>query len=390
MISSRLFCRQRRLMSAVLLAFLLTAAIQGSAAAAQAAPALSAPAISAASSVLMEAESGTVLYEKHADNKMLIASTTKMLTALVVLDRCDVSEKVTIGADFPAVEGSSMYLRPGETLTVLDLLYGLMLASGNDAAVALAIHAAGSVEDFAALMNDYAAALGCTNSHFVNPHGLDADGHYGSARDLALIARQAMTNQAFRTIVSTKYKMVAGRSLKNHNKLLWSCPGTQGIKTGYTKSAGRSLVSCAERGGMTLICVTLSAPSDWQDHTALYNWGFDSFRCVRVNADTAPAQSVPVISGLKESAAIEPAETLTLVFRSDEDISLTWELKKFVYAPVLTGEKAGRAVIKKDGLEILAVPLIYKEAVALDGTIPLRTLEKIKRQFLGQVAPVNP
>jgi D-alanyl-D-alanine carboxypeptidase (penicillin-binding protein 5/6) len=387
--------RQRRLISAVVLILLLAAAVPVAAAAAQvkpavSVPAISAPGISAASSILMEAESGAVLYEKNADNKMLIASTTKMLTALVVLDRCDVGEKVTIGADFPAVEGSSMYLRPGETLTVLDLLYGLMLASGNDAAVALALHAAGSVEEFAALMNDYAAALGCSNSHFVNPHGLDAEGHYGSARDLALIARRAMTNEVFRTIVSTKYKAVAGRYLKNHNKLLWSCPGTLGIKTGYTKSAGRSLVSCAERGGMTLICVTLSAPGDWQDHAALYNWGFDTFRCVRISADIAPAQSVPVISGLKESAAIEPAESLTLVFRKDEDISLTWELKKFVYAPVLAGEKAGRAVIKKDGTEIRVVPLVYKEDVLLDETIPLRLLEKLKRRLTGQAAPVKP
>lgn len=342
-----------------------------------------APEVSAEASILIEADTGTVLAEKNADRKMRIASTTKMLTALVVLEHCDTAETVTIGADFPVVEGSSMYLKPGETLTVLDLLYGLMLASGNDAAVALAKYTAGSVDAFAALMNARAAALGCSGSHFVNPHGLDAEGHYATARDLALIAREAMRNQTFRTVVSTKYITVAGRFLKNHNKLLWNCQGALGIKTGYTSSAGRSLVSCAERDGMTLLCVTLSAPNDWHDHEALYGWGYDHYRVVRIGADNMPAQSVPVISGLKDTAAICPMETLTLVFEAGDKVGLTWEIKKFAYAPLLTGEPAGQAVITKNGETIRIVPLIYIEDVLLDETIPLTTLEKIKRQLFG-------
>jgi D-alanyl-D-alanine carboxypeptidase (penicillin-binding protein 5/6) len=342
-----------------------------------------APEVSAEASILIEADTGAVLAEKNADRKMRIASTTKMLTALVVLEHCDTAETVAIGADFPAVEGSSMYLKPGETLTVLDLLYGLMLASGNDAAVALAKHTAGSVDAFAALMNARAAALGCSGSHFVNPHGLDAENHYATARDLALIAREAMRNETFRTIVSTKYITVAGRFLKNHNKLLWNCQGALGIKTGYTANAGRSLVSCAERDGMTLLCVTLSAPNDWQDHDALYGWGYDHYGVVRIGAGNMPAQAVPVISGLKETAAICPLETLTLVYEVSDKVGLTWEIKKFAYAPVLRGETAGQVVITKNGETIKTVPLIYIENVLLDEAIPLTTLEKIKRHLLG-------
>jgi D-alanyl-D-alanine carboxypeptidase (penicillin-binding protein 5/6) len=187
-----------------------------------------------------------------------------------------------------------MYLKPGETLTVGDLLYGLMLASGNDAAAALALYVAGGVDAFAELMNGKAAALGCTGSHFVNPHGLDADGHYSTARDLWRIAREAMNNETFRAIVSTKYISAAGRSLNNHSRLLWSCPGAVGLKTGYTESAGRSLVSSAERGGMRLICVTLSDPDDWDDHTNLYDWAYGHYRLVCVPADGGTYGTLPV------------------------------------------------------------------------------------------------
>jgi D-alanyl-D-alanine carboxypeptidase len=370
-----MYLRHKRRICTIITVFLITVF--------SAAPAAAAPRLSAEASILIEADTGTVLQELNADCKMSIASTTKILTALVVLEHCDVTDPVTIGADFPAVEGSSMYLKPGETLTVLDLLYGLMLASGNDAAVALAKHTAGSVEAFAARMNARAEELGCRNSHFVNPHGLDADGHYSTARDMALIAREAMRNPNFRTIVSTKYITVAGRFLKNHNKLLWNCPGSLGIKTGYTSNAGRSLVSCAERNGMTLICVTLAAPSDWQDHTSLYSWGYEHYRYVRVGTESMPKQTIPVISGMKDAAAIHPSETFSLVYKADDKLELRWEIRKFAYAPVTEGESAGQVLITKNGETIKTIPLLFTESVALDETIPLTPLEKIKRHIFG-------
>ena len=236
-----------------------------------------AEAISAKAAIVYEPVTGTVLYEKCADEPMLIASTTKIMTAMVVLENCDLQEKVDITSAHAAVEGSSMYLRPGGNYTVEDLLYGLMLASGNDAAAALADHTAGSMEAFAEKMNERAGELGLQNTHFANSHGLDAQGHYGPARDLAILTSAAMENETFREIFATASYEVGGVSYYNHNKLLSSCPGCIGGKTGYTEKAGRSLVSCVEREGMELICVTISDPRDWEDHAFLYDKCFGEY-----------------------------------------------------------------------------------------------------------------
>jgi D-alanyl-D-alanine carboxypeptidase len=309
---------------------------------------------------------------------MLIASTTKILTALIALENCDVNEKVVIQKDFPYVIGSSIYLKPGEELTVLELLYGLLLASGNDAAVALAMHVSGSIEAFSTLMNDYAKTLGCKHSHFVNPHGLDAEGHYSSARDLSVIAAAAMQNKTFCDIVSTKRISVAGRSFRNHNKLLWNCPGAIGIKTGFTESAGRSLVSCTERGGMRLICVTLSAPNDWNDHARLYDWAFNEFACIKVSVSDRQYATIPVISGVKATASVHPSENFIYVYSRSEQMKLCADLPRFVYAPVEQNKKAGLISIKKNSKTIKQIPLIYSETVSLDKTLPMTFFEKLK------------
>lgn len=347
------------------------------------AQAASAPGVSAKSAILVEATSGAVLFEKNADEQMLIASTTKMLTALVVLDRCDSRELVIIPNDFPTVEGSSMYLKPGETLTVLDLLYGLMIASGNDAAVVLAIHVSGSVEAFSELMNECAASLGCRQSNFVNPHGLDAPDHYSTARDLALIACDAMDNKAFSDIVSTKTITVAGRSFKNHNKLLWTSPGTLGIKTGYTASAGRSLVSCTQRNGMQLICVTLSAPNDWDDHTSLCGWAADAFQFVSILRSAEEYGNVPVISGVKSTVDIRPENDTAFIYSAQDNIEIKWTRPKFVYAPIVKDAQAGEITIYKDGSAEKTVPLLYKNSVALDESILLSPMDRLKRMLFG-------
>ena len=216
---------------------------------------------SAGSAILMEAESGRVLYEQDADRPRLIASVTKLMTALVALESGHpLEEKVVIREEDTRTEGSSLYLRPGEELRLETLLYGLLLQSGNDAALAVARHCGGTVENFVAQMNLRAARLGMEHSRFANPSGLNAEGHCSTARDLALLARACLKNETLAAIAATRSVTLEGRSFVNHNKLLWRYEGCVGLKTGYTEKAGRTLVSAAEREGMTLIAVTLDDP----------------------------------------------------------------------------------------------------------------------------------
>ena len=228
--------------------------------------------VSATAAVLMDADMGQVLYEKNGDRQMLIASTTKIMTALVVLEHAAPDDVITVTPNHMA-EGSSMYLRAGETVRVEELLYGLLLCSGNDAALALT-ECAGGLTPFVALMNEKAAALGMAHTSFANPNGLDADGHYSTARDMAVLAAAAVENPTFRRICSSRSVTIGQRTMENHNRLLRQVEGCIGLKTGYTKAAGRTLVSCAERGGCRLIAVTLRDSDDWADHAALYEYGF--------------------------------------------------------------------------------------------------------------------
>lgn len=230
--------------------------------------------LSAKCAVLMDAQTGEVLYEKNAGQRALIASTTKIMTGLLVCEQPDLDRTVTVPDCAVGVEGSSMYLKKGEKLTLRALLYGMMLHSGNDAALTLAIAAAGSEAAFVRQMNLRACALGLSDTHFANPHGLDSGENYSTALDLARLARAALENEMFRAVVSTKTIECAGRTLTNHNKLLWRYEGCIGVKTGYTRHAGRILVSAAERGEERLIAVTIADPDDWRDHTALLDHGF--------------------------------------------------------------------------------------------------------------------
>lgn len=321
-----------------------------------------APSVSAKAAVLVEAETGRTLWEKNADEPMLIASTTKIMTALVVLERCKLDELVTIEPAWAGIEGSSMYLKGGQELTVRELLYGLMLASGNDAAVALANIAAGSTEAFAAVMNEKAAALGCRNTHFENPSGLDSGGHYSSARDMATIMAEAIKNADFREITGTVSKAVGGSTYKNHNRLLTDCEGVFSGKTGYTMAAGRTLVSCCERQGVTVICVTLSDPDDWRDHASLYDWIYENgaFR------ELIPADSmwtVPVIGGERSETVIVPEEALRIFLAPDETASVTLRLPGFVYASVEARAPAGEATAYIDGVEAGSVRLLFMQSV---------------------------
>lgn len=228
---------------------------------------------SAASAILVDADSGRVLYEHNADRKMLIASTTKIMTALTALEHGCLSDTVTVSREAACTEGSAMYLKEGETLTLETLLYGLLLCSGNDAAAALADHCGGTAS-FVRRMNGLARELGMEDTSFANPSGLDDDGHYSTARDMARLAVYAAGNHTFARLCSTRSVTVGGRTMTNHNRLLRTVPGCIGMKTGYTRAAGRTLVSAAERDGRRLVAVTLQDGNDWADHAALYDWGF--------------------------------------------------------------------------------------------------------------------
>lgn len=244
------------------------------------------PGTHAQSAVLIDGLSGAVLYSKNSSACMNMASTTKIMTAMVVLENMSLDTVVTVPKDATPVEGSSIYLRENEKITVETLLYGLMLESGNDAAHTLAIACSGSIEEFAALMNETAKKIGLSSTSFANPHGLSAENHYTTAYELAYITYIAMQNPIFRQIVSTK-SMVAPsldgeftRYFSNHNKLLRIYDGAVGVKTGYTKAAGRCLVSAAEKDGKRFIAVTLNDGNDWNDHMNMLDYAFGHYDTV--------------------------------------------------------------------------------------------------------------
>ncbi len=302
---------------------------------------------SAESAILIEATGENVIYEHNADHRMPMASTTKIMTALCAIESGDITRRVKISADAVGVEGSSIYLKAGEELTLEDLLYALMLASANDAAAAIAIEVSGSIDKFAELMNERARALGCENTHFTNPHGLDNEEHYTTARDLARITAAALENETFRTIVST-YKrtipMEGGgvRLLLNHNRLLRTEENVIGVKTGFTKRSGRCLVTAAERDGVTVVAVTLHDPDDWRDHTAMLELGLDSYRCDILCEDDGLVFPVPVTGGTSDFVTARGGERIAVSLPKDApEPRRVVNLSPFVFAPVRRGDRLG-------------------------------------------------
>ena len=318
---------------------------------------------SAQSAILMDAQTGRIIYEKNADRQSLIASTTKIMTALVVCEQANVLDRVRIPQEAVGIEGSSIYLKTGEILTVQDLLYGLMLHSGNDAAVALAIYCGGTVEGFAELMNDKAHRLGMYDTHFVNPNGLDAPGHYSTPRDMAILAAYAMENPIFAKTVSTKTVNITNRSLRNHNKLLWLLQGADGVKTGYTKAAGRILVSSCTRQGRRLIAVTMNDRNDWEDHQNMMETGFSNYTVKQIIKKGDHIGKVPVISGNSEYVELLAVCDFSFALSKDEDMKIVLPEPGFVYAPVAMGQSAGYAHICLNGKVVGKVALIYGETI---------------------------
>ncbi len=311
----------------------------------------------------MDAQTGRVLYEKDADSRSLIASTTKIMTALVVCEQCNVLDRMKIPKEAVGIEGSSMYLQEGEVLSIQELLYGLMLRSGNDAAVALAIYCGGTVEGFAAMMNDKARQLGLDGTHFENPNGLDSPGHYSTARDLAVLTAYAMKNPIFYKTVSTKSVRVGNRAMQNHNKLLWRVEGADGVKTSYTKAAGRILVSSATRDGRRLICVTINDGNDWADHATLLNQGFSGYEVKQVIEQGACLGYATVFSGKAEQVPLIAVEGFSFPFARNEQPEVVISGAGFVYAPVVKGKAAGHAYVCIGDDPVGKVKLVYGETV---------------------------
>lgn len=319
--------------------------------------------LSAQRAILVDAQTGRVIYEKNANERSLIASTTKIMTALIVCEQCNVLDRMRIPKEAVGIEGSSMYLKEGEVLTVQELLYGLMLQSGNDAAVALAIYCGGTVEGFAELMNDKAHRLGMAGSHFVNPNGLDSPGHYSTARDMAVLASYAMNNPVFAQTVSTKTVNIGNRTLRNHNKLLWQLEGADGVKTGFTKAAGRILVSSAVRQGRRLIAVTMNAPSDWQDHKVLMESGFQDY-CVKEIVEKGDILGeIEVAGGVFGKVSLIADADFSYALTAHEQPEIVLQGPGFVYAPAVQGQSAGIAYICLGDTTIGEIPLVLGQTV---------------------------
>ena len=320
-------------------------------------------AVSAKRAFVLDAVSSRVLYERNPDERSLIASTTKIMTALIVCEQCNVLDRMRIPKEAVGIEGSSMYLQEGEVLTLQELLYGLMLQSGNDAAVALAIYCGGTVEGFAELMNDKARNLGLRDTHFENPNGLDSPGHYSTARDLAKLSAYAMENPIFRKTVSTKSLMVGQRYLTNHNKLLWRVEGADGVKTGFTKAAGRILVSSAERNNRRLIAVTMDAPDDWNDHASMLEEGFSRYKETRIVTKGQFIDSLEVAGGENQRVTVLAADDFSYALAPEEQPQLMLPGPGFVYAPAVEGADAGIVYVLLEGKAIGKVPVVYGQTI---------------------------
>ncbi len=302
--------------------------------------------VSAQSAVLLDVATGTVLYSKNADTPRAMASTTKLMTALVAAENGDWSQTITVTAEMVAVEGSSLGLRAGDTLTLCDAVCGMLLSSGNDAANAVALSLAPTLPDFAAMMNEKATALGMKDTSFVTPSGLDAEQHLSTAYDMALLGAAVLQEPVLANICKQKSAPITINereiTVKNHNRLLSLYSDSVGLKTGYTKKAGRCLVSAAVRDGLVLVAVTLNAPNDWEDHVGLYDYGFAGWRSlVFPRVELTP---LPVVGGVASEVAlqVDPPSPLTVPASEAGEVTAVIHLPPFVFASTSCGDVVGR------------------------------------------------
>lgn len=332
---------------------------------------------SAKAACILERRTGRVLFEYNMHTRLPMASTTKVMTALLAIELGDLADEVTCSQSAFGVPGTSIYLQQGETLTLEQMLLGLMLSSGNDAAVAIAEHIGGSVDDFLALMNARAKEIGAVNTHFANPHGLPDDAHYTTAYDLALIAREAMENDTFRRIVSTQSASIPWegrtykRQLNNKNKLLADYPGATGIKTGYTSKAGRCLVFGAMRDGFEIVGAVLGC-GDWFNEAArLMDGCYDTYTMARVLGPTLPAGTMHVTGGKKDAVGMCVMEEMSVPLAEGESAQIVLDVPDSVAAPVYPGMHLGTAKLVVSGRvygqgEVIAGGRVESDKVTLD------------------------
>lgn len=321
----------------------------------------------AKSAVLYQPDLNRVLYSENMEQKLPMASTTKIATAITVIENCNLDETVTVSEEASLTEGSSIWLEKGERMSVEDLLYGLMLSSGNDAAVALCQHLEDKGVNFIELMNNTAKKAGAYNTNFENPNGLDSENHYTTAYDLARITAYAMKNDTFRKIVSTKKKSISwenskyNRVLNNHNKLLKMYKWCTGVKTGYTKKDGRCLVSSAMKNGNELIAVTLNDPDDWNDHINMLNYGFDQLTENFTIKDDVKFDKIKVNYGKKEKIGVKYKNSISFNIKPDDEITTETVVMR-VIAPVKVGEKVGFTRVYINGVESAEVDIVARES----------------------------
>ncbi|MBQ6569182.1 MAG: D-alanyl-D-alanine carboxypeptidase [Clostridia bacterium] len=329
---------------------------------------------SAAASILMDAGNETVLYAKQENLRLPMASTTKIMTAMLALESDNLDEEFIVTEDMLGVTGTSMYLIAGDTVTMRTLVYGMLLNSGNDAANAAAVRIAGSKEAFVDMMNERARQLGLTNTHFANPEGLDADEHYTSAYDLARLGIEAMKNPEFAKICSVKSTTRQygnppyTRYLTNHNKLLRNnkVEGINGIKTGFTDKAGRCLVSSAERDGVHLVCVTLNDHFDWDDHVTLLEYGFTLYSDYTVSTELGDI-TLPVVGGSSRTISLycdQNVQKVKMLTSVQKDVEREIRLPVFTYAPLEKGQQVGSIDYTYNGTTVASVPILAGQEVA--------------------------
>jgi D-alanyl-D-alanine carboxypeptidase/D-alanyl-D-alanine carboxypeptidase (penicillin-binding protein 5/6) len=328
--------------------------------------------ISASSAVLIDANTREIIYQKDAYAQKSMASTTKIMTAIIALESGRLKEKVKITKEMVAVEGTSLGLLPGDKINLYDLVTGMMLTSGNDSANSIAIFLAGSLESFADIMNKKAKDLGMKNTHFVTPSGLDAKNHYTTAYDMAIMTAYALKNKDFSEIVkSQSAEIMLGNPMQkryvyNHNRLLKSYEGAIGVKTGFTKKSGRCLVSAANRDGATIIAVTLNAPNDWQDHKELLDLGFEKTEKIDLSKNFNPVYAK--IVGGKSSKIDTYTDDAKLNFSGDFDkskLSRKIYLRRFYYAKINKGDLLGKVSYFYDEKEILTVNIYSAKSVEI-------------------------
>ena len=323
---------------------------------------------SAKAAVVIDGFTGEILYSQNCNERLSMASTTKIMTALLLCELGgDLSREIVTTREMVTVEGSSMGLQVGDRVSYHDLLYGMMLSSGNDAANTTAIAIGGSVHNFVELMNERARKMGLVDTNFVTPSGLDADEHYTTAYELALIAKYALQNEDFAKAASSKSATLCygnppyRRTLTNHNKLLKMYDGVVGVKTGFTKKSGRCLVSAAKRDGKFLIVVTLNAPNDWLDHKTMLQYGFSAIKQTHFTP-FVNGYTIPVINGEKDTLSIE-IEPLTINSLDTENLSCKIYLPKFLYAPIKQGEEVGRAVYMQGDKILSEKPILSNKDI---------------------------